>query len=292
MITDRIQAYLNTDGKPIPEALLLEVGKLASYSFSRQFGVREERKAGIRLSAIGKCTRQNAYKLLGVEENGKKIDARAKTIFFLGDLVELAVVALAKAAGCDVTDTGDQQLSVELDGVSGHPDGLLRDSGKTYLLEVKSMSSHTFSDFEKGIVDIGYIYQINSYLEALKLDKCVIVAFNKDSGVIAELIISKDLSIVKDIKDRIVILKNIVKENLPERPYQPNPKGFLPWQCLYCAHWMTCWPDAEKVLVSGRYKLHLQTKGEITPWDTETPRSSKTASSSKSKKASPIPYAS
>lgn len=252
MIVDRINAFLDGEGKTIDEAILNEVATLSRWAFQRQFGVREQRPSTLRLSSIGKCMRQQSYKLLGFEENGQEIGARAKMVFLMGDLTELAVVQLALAAGCSITDYGMNQETVEIDGVEGHPDGII--NGDT-LLEVKSMSSFSFANFQDQEIDESYRYQINAYMDALKLEQCCIVGLNKDAGVLHEWIIKKDPAIVSDIVRRIGSLRAVTKDSLPERPYEPNAKGFLPWQCLYCGFWKTCRPDAERVVVSGRYKL-------------------------------------
>lgn len=265
MIVDKINGFLMVEGKTIEASILEDVAGLSKGAFRRQFGVREERAATIRLSSIGRCVRQQAYKLLGFPENGKAIDSRAKVVFFMGDLTELAIIGLAKASGCEITATGDKQSPVEIEGVKGHPDGILRDSGKSYLVEVKSMSSFSFKDFERGILDIGYRYQINAYLEALQLEQCVIVALNKDAGVLAEMVISKDPEIVANIKARIAQIRAATKDNLPERPYKPDAKGFYSWVCLYCPYHFTCLPTAEKVLVSNKYKLKETQNATPTP---------------------------
>jgi hypothetical protein len=255
VIIDRINALLNSEGKTISDAILDEVAQLSRWTFARQFGEREDRPGTLRLSSIGKCIRQQAYKLLKFPEDGKKIDARARMVFAMGDLTELVVVGLAKAAGCIIEATGDKQASVEIDGVPGHPDGVLIDSGKRYLLEIKSMSSFSFRDFERGVIDEGYRYQCNAYMAALNLDKCVIVALNKDAGVLAEQVISLDPTIVADIRSRIILIRQAKIDSLPPRPYKPDAKGFYPWPCLYCQFHNTCLPNAEKVLVSNKYKL-------------------------------------
>lgn len=262
MIVDKVNAYLNSVGQAVPEAILNEVGELAKWSFKRQFGEREETEAKLRLSAVGRCVRQQAYKLLGFEESGKSIDARARMVFFQGDLAEMAIVLLAKAAGIKITRSGKDQATVALDGIEGHPDGILEDN----LLEVKSMSSFSFKDFERGVLDEGYRYQINAYMEALGLSKAIVVALNKDAGVLAEMQVSKDPAIVRDIKMRINMIRGATKESLPPRPFAPNDKGFYPWNCLYCAFHQTCLPTAEKVLVSNKYKLK-----EKSPLATPTP---------------------
>lgn len=254
MIVDKINSYLASTGKDVDEAILAEVCLLAKTAFAKQFGKREERlvKAPY-FSSIGKCLRQQAYELLGFAANGKEIDARSKMVFFMGDLAEIAIVQVAKVAGCNITVGGQDQTSIEWEGLRGRPDGVL---DGTILVEAKSMSSFSFRDFERGVVDEGYRYQCNAGMEALNLDKCVIVALNKDAGVLAEQVISRDPAIVGDIRRRLGILKAATKEVLPDRPFKPDEKtGFYPWNCLYCAHWKTCLPTAEKVLVKNAYKL-------------------------------------
>lgn len=260
MIVDKIESYLNNQPKQIDIKILEEISILAACSFERQFGkmvypfVKEEPK--MRLSSIGKCTRQQAYNILGFKPSGKEIDARAKTIFFQGDMVEMAIVQLALVAGCNIIDCGKNQKTIELNGIPGHPDGIfINEFNQKFLLEVKSMSSYSFSDFQNGQIDEGYLFQINAYLEALELEECVMVGLNKDAGVLHEHIVKKNPSFISRIKENIKTLKTVKIENLPPRPYSPDEKGFYPWNCLYCAHFKTCLPDAELVLVKNKYKL-------------------------------------
>jgi CRISPR/Cas system-associated exonuclease Cas4 (RecB family) len=289
MIVDKINQYLSTTGKTVDEAILKEVSDLAAFAFQRQFGVREERDQKTPyFSSIGKCLRQQAYKLLKFEENGKEMDSRSKMVFFQGDMAELAVIQVAKQAGCNISVGGSDQESIEVDGMRGRPDGILHDAGQTqptkedlrdaeelgeltfearppqdYVVEVKSMSSFSFRDFERGVVDDGYRYQCNAAMLALKLNKTVIVGLNKDSGVLHEMVISRDEKIIEDIAERLDTLKKATKEDLPYRPYQPDAAGFYPWQCRYCAFFKTCLPNAELVLVKNAYKLKEVKKNAI-----------------------------
>lgn len=252
MIVDKINAYLTTEGKPVDEVILKEVAELASQSFSDKFGKREEfQQKTPYFSSIGKCLRQQAYKLLGFEQNGKEIDSRSKMVFFQGDLAEIAIIMIAKQAGCEIKACGNAQETLEFDGMRGRADGIL----DGHVVEVKSMSSFSFRDFERGIIDDSYRMQCHAAMMALNLDKAVIVGLNKDAGVLHEMIISKDPAIVKDMEERLDTLKKCSKEDLPYRPYAPDEKSFYPWQCLYCAFWKTCLPNAQQVLVSGKYKL-------------------------------------
>jgi hypothetical protein len=258
MIVDKINAYLTRNGNtPVPETLLQELSILMQNAFKRQFGPKNEKKPGLRLSSIGQCVRKQAYSLLGFEENGKSIDSRAKMVFFQGDLAECSIIALARQAGLKIRNFGLEQTAVFLSGVEGHPDGILELDGEEILVECKSMSSYSFKEFEKGILEEAYELQIQAYLAALGLSRACVVALNKDAGVLAEQTHRIDHEKGLDILNRIKTLRASTKENLPARPYAPDEKGHLPWQCLYCAYWQTCWPEAQQVLVSNRYKLKI-----------------------------------
>lgn len=254
MIVDRINEFLSSKNQTVDEAIVNDVALLCKVAFLKQFLRREDKAPTLRLSSIGKCTRQQAYTVLGYEQKGKKIDSRARMVFFMGDLAEIAIIQLARAAGCDIANFGQDQAVVEIDGVSGHPDGILK-AEKNYLVEAKSMSSFSFKEFERGVLDVGYLWQINAYMHALGLDQAIVVGLNKDAGVLHEMVISKDKAIVDEILTRISRLKNATKDNLPDRDYKSNEKGFFPWQCLYCAFHETCLPNAEKVVIKNAYRL-------------------------------------
>lgn len=277
MIVDKINAYLSSEGKSVDEAILKEVSELATIAFGRQFGIREKREKKMPyFSSIGKCLRQQAYDLLGFEPNGKEMDSRSKMVFFQGDMVEVAIVQVAKQSGCNISAAGNAQESIEIDGMRGRPDGVLHDAGtlgtgsgaefippRDYVVEVKSMSSFSFRDFERGVLDDSYRYQCNAAMHALGLDRTVIVGLNKDAGVMHEMIISKDPEIIRDIQERLETLAKSTREDLPYRPYGPDEKGFYPWQCRYCVHYKTCLPKAELVLVKNSYKLREPAKEKV-----------------------------
>lgn len=261
MIVDKIYTYLSQEGKTLDEALRYEVEKLAGVSFKRQFMTEENgvSKGVLRLSSAGKCARQLAYGYHGFEKKGKEIDARAKIIFFQGDLVELMLASIAKLSGCNLTATGLNQATVELpvNGgfIKGHTDGLLIEPGEILLVEFKSMSSYAFERFQDGFIDDSYIAQYNSYMAAMGLKRCVFIGLNKDSGILHEMVIHRDEEIVDKCRQNLLTVIKSTPENLPDQAYQPDEKGMLPWQCTYCAYWGICRPNAEKVLVRNAWKL-------------------------------------
>lgn len=262
MIVDKINKYLTNGRIDTPEQILDDVSRMTRLMFDSQFGLPREEDNVLRLSAIGKCLRQLSYKSIGAPANGKKMDSRSYITFYMGNATETAIIGLISLAGLKVVSTGDNQAIVEIKGIQGHPDGIVEVDGIRYLLEVKSMTSYGFADFEKGVIDESYKYQINSYMAALGLDKCIVVALNKEAGVLGERVYEIDHTIVADIKRRIDFLSGFNPDNctLPERPYKSNDDGFYPWQCLYCPYHVTCLPEAEKVLVGRAYKLK-QKKG-------------------------------
>lgn len=261
MIIDKINAYLSNNNLTINDSLRYEVEKLAGVSFRRQFMQTEETvsKGKLRLSSAGNCARKLSYAYHGFEKKGKEIDSRSKIIFFQGDLVELMLISIARLSGCNLIATGLSQALAQLpvngQMIDGHPDGILIDGGELLLVEVKSMSSYGFEDFQRGEIDDGYFAQVNAYMSALGLKRCVFVGLNKDSGVLHEMIVNRDDALVEKIKANLLSVIKSTPESLPVPAYDVNDKGFYPWQCLYCAYWGLCRVNAEKVLVGKSYKL-------------------------------------
>lgn len=256
MVVDKINEMLTKNNIPdLPEELLNSVAEHTKHIFERQFGRKDEGERVIRLSSIGKCLRQQAYNVTGHEKNGKSMDSRSYMVFFMGDVSELAVIYLAKMAGCKIQD---EQKEVEVQGVKGHIDATM--DGR--LVEIKSMSSYGYAEFEKGEVDESYRYQMNAYMLALGYSETIMIALNKDAGVLGEKIIQADNSIQADIVSRITRLKSVVGDELPERPYSPDEKtGYLHWVCRYCNFYKTCWPKSELVLAGKSYKLKVAKDG-------------------------------
>ena len=271
MIVDKIYTYLSQEGKTLDEALRYEVEKLAGVSFKRQFMTEENAtsRGVLRLSSAGKCARQLAYKYHGIETKGKKMDARAKIIFFQGDLVELMLASIAKLSGCNIVATGLHQATVEfkVNGqvIKGHTDGLLIEPGEVLLVEFKSMSSYAFERFVDGYIDDSYITQYNTYLSALGFTRCVFVGLNKDNGVLHEMVITRDEVIVEQARMNLLKVIKSTADSLPERPYFPDDKGFYPWMCAYCPAHETCLVDpglAERVVVKNSYKIKSKEKND------------------------------
>lgn len=255
MIVEKINKFLSEEKTNIEQAIVSEFALMASESFRRQFITDREERNGISMSSCGKCPRALAYKFHGFKEEGKEIDTRGKMTFFFGDMVENAIVAIANLAGCAIESTGKNQLEVVAhicgNAIKGHPDGIIGER----LFECKSMNDMAYQRFERGEIDDTYRAQANMYMMKLGLKECIMLAMNKNTSVLGELIIKFDPKIVSNTIESIESVVKSTKDILPEPRFTANDKGFYPWNCLYCAYWGHCKPNAKKVLVGKAYKL-------------------------------------
>lgn len=272
MITDKINEFLTKEKKSLEDGfkflLKQEFSQLSGFSFDRQFlSDHKESDGELRFSSVGKCPRALAYGYHKFEKNGKEIDSRGLRTFFMGDMTETMIVLLAKTSGVPIFGYGLQQpkLSWKIGDkeISGHPDGFIVHEMNILNVEVKSMSSFAFTDFEKGKIDDTYLFQMNANMKASGTQACVYVAFNKNNSVLGERVIQRDEKIIKKIEENILSVINSTTISLPGRPFEPNEQGFLPWNCLYCAYHKTCWPNAEKKLVGKSYKLKVDLAKEF-----------------------------
>lgn len=263
MILEAIESYIESpsgDG----EIHFKNFKELAEYSFKRQFTEREKSDNAFRLSNSGHCARKLAYKQLKFPLNGKEMDARSHFVFWYGDILEACVLTLAQLAGLNICYTGREQKTVTLDcgnglKIDGHPDGFWGD----YLVEIKSMTSYGFREFQERKISEEYLCQANANMEASGLDKMIMIAINKESGVLCEQVLTKNSEYVEMAKATFRELKGATTDKLPERKYKPT-NGLWPWQCGYCAYWKTCLEGkAEQIVIKGKYKL--KELKEVTP---------------------------
>ena len=84
-------------------------------------------------------------------------------------------------------------------------------------------------------------------MEALGLDTGAFFAFNKNSAELTLLEIDDMMTI--NASERIKHLKKILKEDIPEKCYDPVPYGssgnmVLSKNCSFCRYKDKCWEDA------------------------------------------------
>jgi len=209
-----LKGYLNHP------SLVSEVDEEAiGRAVTRQLTVTDSGPA-LRLSGLGKCRKALAYAHHGTPPNGREIDARARTVFALGDMTEaFLVTALDQALEQQADDlgwildyVGDNQQTVELEvylptldktlSIPGHPDGTLRhpDIEDRIVLEVKSTSSYGFSRWQKALKEgedpwgpeESYYWQLQAYMHAMGAEHAYVLALCKDSGATCGWHVEKD----------------------------------------------------------------------------------------------------
>lgn len=237
---------------------------------AERFTPSETERTGIGMSSLGSpCGRKLWYKVHRRTEAGT-VDPEMIGTFFYGDILEVLVLALAKAAGHEVVGMQD---TLEINGIKGHRDAVI--DGMT--VDVKSASSFSFNKFKNGRLkdndSFGYISQLSSYVYAGKDDPLVT---NKTQG--AFLVVSKErFNLFLDIHDfeeelktkeqEVEDVKKMLEGPMPPRSFEEEDDGYykgrgpgkefkkngnkvLGNMCGYCEYKKICWPSLRAFVYS------------------------------------------
>lgn len=120
----------------------------------------EKDRSGLRLSQLGaKCPCQLWHSIHRPMEQ-EPLPPWARIKFTYGHILEALVIAMAKAAGHEVTG---EQDAVSVDGVVGHRDCVIDGC----IVDVKSAASRSFLKFKDGSIassdSFGYLDQLDGY---------------------------------------------------------------------------------------------------------------------------------
>ena len=214
MIVDRILDYLGGSGREIPDAVLAVAHEQFDRTFRRNLGKQRAPGERRRISASlpWYCPRRAYYTLTGAA--GEVPSGRSRVAFLLGDLIETAVVTLARQAGIVFPWPNERGEQLELrwtfptpngpEEVVGHTDLAIETSADGLIVgDVKSMADYTFREFARACSDPsapwheverwGYVAQLRFYMWLLELTKQgtgergFFVGVNKNTGHLAEL---------------------------------------------------------------------------------------------------------
>ena len=198
-----------------------------------------------------------------------RLEGRAKHIFGLGDAIEEQIVMALKQLGIEVFD---QQQGFA--GFSGHAYGYIDgkllgvpEAPKTiHLLEAKSMKDKFF----KKLIRLGlqatypkHVSQCQRYMAANKLDRCIYIAYNKDTSEIHVIRLRADKAKQQDALR--VEMEVIFAEEPPEQRYD-GPKNY---GCTFCDHKDTCW-NGVPMEKSCRSCIHIELE-EAGEWSCQHP---------------------
>jgi len=257
-------------------------------------------------SALGKCVRAQAHRWHDTPADGRKLGAKAKARFALGDAAEaLLLYALRDAillcrhhAGrvdgeawdwlqddehpptaderqlCDAvarwrwTGAGapgqlwlgaGAPVPVTLDALLSGPDHV------RYPVECKSLSSYAITKVQKALArgvepwddDESYAWQLNAYLRSTSSPAGYVLGICGDSGVVVGWwqSFSRQRHLQALANTQAVVhsgcptdVPRVMPDGEPLVPKErKRGKGYeLPWQCVYCSFWRTCWASASE----------------------------------------------
>lgn len=133
------------------------------------FDEARERTA-LRLSQMGERCPRSLWASIHAPSVAEPLPSHAKLKYTYGHLIEALAIALAKAAGHEVTGEGDELF---VDGVRGHRDCVIDGC----IVDVKSTSSMGFQKFKDKSISFndpfGYLDQLDGYLVASANDDLV-----------------------------------------------------------------------------------------------------------------------
>lgn len=239
MIVDRIEEYLNGPRAKVEDVHLETAMGHVERTFRRNLGDRDD--AGNRRRISGSlpwyCPRRAYYTIAGAPREAVK--GRSLIAFLMGDVLEAAVVVLARQAGVRFSwpnDAGDQmrleqtfRTPAGIETVVGHLDLVVEADDDQIAGDVKSMADYSFREFQKAATQNerqaledptswwsverwGYVAQLRFYLWLLELSgqgsgsRGFFVGVNKNTGHLAELWIDRDQETIDVFKRAIPAL--------------------------------------------------------------------------------------
>lgn len=258
LIPDIYQFVEKTDAsKPWPENALSSLSSDISGRLVTHFQPKEPR-LGLRLSKMGpQCPRALWYSA-NKPELAEALPPWATIKYAYGHILEALVVALAKAAGHEVTGEQDELI---VDGITGHRDCVIDGC----LVDVKSASSRSYQKFKDGSIatsdDFGYLDQLDGYLlgslhdDLVRTkDRAYLLAIDKQLG---HMCLYEHKSRPGHITERIRRYKDIVKQASPpdcECGTEPDGESGnikLDIRAGYSAYKHCCWPKLRTFLYSN-----------------------------------------
>jgi len=228
----------------------------------------EKKSSQIRLSNALACVRK-LYMLetgMAVEQD---LSAETLRIFELGTArgATIAEALIVGMEGWEARAEATVILNVAGYDVPGHVDLLLERKGpdgrERTLVEVKTMNPYAWKlvrEDDALTVSDQYRAQIGCYWEALGQPEDVfLIAENKATSehkIVPFGGAALEAGYVAGCSNLKQAIEAIRDKMIPERPFGPNEKGELPWQCGYCSVWEQCW-DGQVEQVPGKKKLRM-----------------------------------
>ncbi len=225
-----------------------------------------ERSGGLRMSNMGTPCQRKLWYTVNTPNEGESLAAPIYLKFLFGDMLEVLLLSLAKAAGHDVAGCQDE-LSIA--GIVGHRDAVI--DGVT--IDVKSASPYSFLKFKDGSLrssdPFGYVSQLSSYVyagsradESIDATRGGFLVVNKVSGELCLDLYDFSDEIANKEQEFLDTIEMSEQPDPPDRAFEPlldgytnNKKQFVPngneylsINCSYCEFKKQCWPGLRTFL--------------------------------------------
>lgn len=163
--------------------------------------------------------------------------AQRLRVFAFGNATESLAVDWLKSAGIKIHKQQAELLNAHGKPL-GHIDGIGEDGGEFFLVEIKSANAKSFAAMVKAGPPDYYYAQVQLYMHhspqlsktGARLEKCLFVVLNKDTGELLCLWIAYDAAYATAQTERLHSI--IESESLPE----PSRD----YKCNMCDHRLTC----------------------------------------------------
>lgn len=281
-----VQAYLlqaQNGQSSMSEEILDEAAAAFREALDKQFNGKDRREGfTLRLSALGRPTCQLQMEKAGTAAEQPGYNHTMKML--IGDMVEVAAIAVMKAAGVPITAT-QQRVTLQTPGadVNGTLDlEVAVAPGKEVIYDVKSASRWAFDNkFAQGFAgvaksdDFGYVDQGFGYAKARGKPFGGWIVICKETGEWCVTEVPDDPSLegksIAKIEETVDTLVNRVpfKRCFTDEPetFRKRPTGnrILGTSCSFCQWKYACWPgvQAKPALASEsrnppiRYYTHI-----------------------------------
>lgn len=140
-----------------------QLSKSITDRLSSSYNFQHEEKPTLRLSKLGPTCPHALWQSIHHPELAQPLRAPTKLMFGYGHIIEAQTIALARAAGHEVTGEQDELF---VDDIKGHRDCVIDGC----IVDVKSSSTRNMEKFKSGSIAeddlFGYLDQLDGYLVA------------------------------------------------------------------------------------------------------------------------------
>lgn len=287
LIADRIRAYLASDQRHEDGDAIGSMAWRIGQRFAMQFcRTRTGRKGHMHTTMLSRgCARYAWHKYHGTPEGA--LEPEVQMNFWIGDLGEASLIALARLAGVNVEGNNAplQVLTPTGEWVTVHPDGWYRlPDGTVRNVEFKKVRQWSMEHTqETGKVDndFGYLSQASMEIAAergagLSVTETEFVLFAPENGEWASILMPYDQALVSLCLSTVSAACGLKApprlDTEPEVEWDRDlharvqtGRSILPLLCRFCPFRVECWPEAERKVRTFKIPRKVESVAWVLP---------------------------